>query len=213
MSKYLTGPYAGQEIMINGRGAMSNHWCDRDAVVFIDLKVVGPLISEDMSEARTSEFYQVSERTTWTGHHVWGKFEEFDDALLLAERLVIGSDYQPFVSETKKTLSRTEKEILMRTTIGAIFCEDINGHQLGGAIGHFYKIDMSTLTKVVDEVGRGIYKSITEAYEEVGCTRPKARSNKVAYTVSVSEEDDAIHLLYFYDSEWCMVIARKIADQ
>lgn len=83
MSKYETGLHKGEEIMIACHDECT--WIDHGNNVFIERE-----FDADWKELDT---FRVAERLRGNRHQIWVKGQNFDTALDLAERLVVGKDY------------------------------------------------------------------------------------------------------------------------
>ena len=171
MSKYLTGSNRGDEIMTE---CVKGHWADRNNNIFIDLEKA----FSDSEE--NPDTFSVSERLRGNTHVVWAKGLEFEDALILAERLTIGKDYLP---PRRPTQVSVEPEF----EVGEILPGDFHGHQINDPyLAHFYKVDVENITEVPD--------FMIPAYVE----QLMGANNKQAKVFGISEGNNLL-IGYHYD--------------
>jgi len=175
MSKYLTGLNKGEEIMI----AHSNgqFWFDHRNNIFIEREFV--------NTPQTLDTFRVSERLRGNTHTIWVKGVTFEEALNLAERLVVGKDYIPPV---RNKIATEEKVLLFNA--GDILPGDFHLHQINDSfLARFYETDVMNRFEV----------SVFSVKNADG--NPVASSNKKATVVSVDENENLL-IVYHYDNKY-----------
>lgn len=84
MTRWITGPHSGEEIMYM---TSVGHWSDR----YKDVHVTR--VEENVLGVFKSVTYRVTERTASGDPYEWLNTQSFDHAIKLAERLVVGKVY------------------------------------------------------------------------------------------------------------------------
>jgi hypothetical protein len=170
MSKYETGLHKGEEIMIECE--KGRHWTDHGNNVSID--------REYDTDWNAIDTFRVAERLRGNRHQIWVTGQSFENALDLAERLVIGKDYIP---PRRPSPIPTEPEF----SVGDILPGDFHCHQITDReLAQFYDPTVKNLMETSD------------ATTEMLRSELKGLSNKSAKILGISE-DKTLLIAYLYD--------------
>jgi hypothetical protein len=180
MSKYLTGLYKGEEIMIELE--KDYRWCDHSNDVFID---------RDFDVDRCYlDTYHVSERLRGNIFVRWAQGLKFDRARVLAERLVVGKDYLPPVD--KKSIPT-----IADINAGDLLPGDFHLHYANDSeLQNLYEPDVINRFEITEEQAVGLHYLIG------------LNLNKQAVVISMTEDEDLL-IVYKYDSQYYTGVLKR----
>lgn len=181
--KFEVGHNKGQPIMFECD--KDKRWADRNNNIFVD--------REHDSDWKDLETFRVVERLRGSTHTRWAEGRTFDEAMDLACRLVVGSDYLPPKREKTEVVSYLEYEV------GDVVPGNFHMHQFnprGLKFDYVYDDDSRM------EIDRDLWFSAHKAAPPV---------NKSGVIVSMSEEDipAKIMVVYSYDDRYFSAMLRK----